>query len=233
MKKIVCTQFILALAATSAFAADTVVTTNTDTNTTVSSGVTYDEPNATGLNNEMVGITPQLGVINMKTLDGTQISRGLIGMTLDVNGTGFVNRTLGMGYTNVYSGITLGALYSHVGSQGANFVGDNDGSANGGAYGGANMAIIPANVKIGYSFGNFLAAVHGGGNVFYQSIASSTAVGINATVSNASAWSFLPNAGLDLQYGVNNKIAVLLRPDWTMAGSNSMVSATLGATFPI
>src|SRR5689334_495711 len=58
-----------------------VETDNSITTTTI-----VDVPNTTGLNNEIVGITPQLGVINFRNLDNTVSNRGLLGLTVDVNG---------------------------------------------------------------------------------------------------------------------------------------------------
>jgi len=194
--------------------------------------ITHDEPNTTGLNNSRVGVTPQFGLISFRNEDGSGLSRGVLGLTVDVNGTGFVNQVFGRGYTDIYSGITLGMLYSHLGSPSSNFFGSSEGTF-GSGFGGANLVVLPLNGKVGYSFGNFLLAGHGGVNAFYRSIASAVRLGTTASNSSDSDWSVLPNVGLDLQYGVTNQIAVQLRPDWTFAGSNPAFSATLGATMPI
>lgn len=209
------------------------VTTRYEAADSTTTTVTEKDLNTTGLNNQIFSVTPQVGAMHLRDTDGNVLNRGVAGLTAEFNGTGVVNQTFGRGATNIYSGITTGLFYSHVGTAsstgifGANNAGTNP------AADGTHLLMIPANLKVGYSFGNLLLGVHGGGNVFYRSIARTAAVGQVPNSTGNSDWSILPNIGFDVQYNVNRQIAVLLRPDWTMAGSNSIVTATLGATLSI
>jgi hypothetical protein len=152
-----------------------------------------------------------------------------------MNGASLAANVLGMNTSsvkNIYFGPQIGFIYSHIGPAASEFFGNNAADSNVGSPG-ANMFFVPTDLKIGYNLGNFRAALHGGANFFYRSVASSIQLGYNPDLGSGSAVSYIPNFGADLEYGVTNAIAVILRPDLTFGGSNRVWGATLGVSLPI
>lgn len=188
-----------------------------------------------GLGGELVGIKPQVGVINYRDTFGNVGNRGIVGFTTDMNAAGLLSRMTGMGggmAGNVFLGPSTGLFYSHIGSGNANFLGSSpDLGASGSP--GTNMFMVPINLKAGYSFGKFRPSIHGGGNLIYRSVANSFALGKDPNQSSRGATSLMPNLGLDLEYGVTNAVAVVLRPDVTFGGSNPVWTTSLGASIPL
>jgi hypothetical protein len=205
---------------------------NTSTTTTTEVGP------AEGLSGELVGIKPQVGFINFRDAANNFDDRGAIGLTLDMNAASALTRIMGIGNGSpLFIGPSIGAFYSHIGAVDGGFFGSDTTSPatpNGGSSsGGANLVLLPADLKVGWNFGYFRAAVHAGGNVFYSSVANAVALGINPRTSTSSNWNILPDVGADLEYGMTNKIALIARPDWTMSGSNRMLALTVGASIPL
>jgi hypothetical protein len=190
-----------------------------------------------GIVDEKIGIRPQAGVVNYRDASNAKSNRALYGATLDFNLVNMSNMMEKHRNTGLYLGPSTGLLYSHIGAVGGTFFGDS--GAQGGTQGvpnsnpGANMFLIPANLKAGWTVYGFRLSAHGGGNVIYRSAANSVLVGKNSPDTSNSKWGILPNAGADLEYGVLNGGAIVLRPDWTFGGSNSMFTGTIGLSVPI
>jgi hypothetical protein len=187
---------------------------------------------------EKIGIKPQVGVVNYRDASNAKSNRALYGATVDFNMAGFANNMLGMQHNSgLYLGPQTGFLFSHIGAVGGTFFGDS--GAQGGTPNvansdpGANMFMIPANLKAGWTLYGFRASAHGGGNVIYRSSAASVLVGKNTPITTGSKWGMLPDAGAELEYGVLNGGAVIARSDWTFGGSNTMFTGTLGLSLPI
>lgn len=180
------------------------------------------------LTNQGIGISPQFGVVNYRDLFGNTGNRATYGMTSDIN-----LPKLSMNTPELFIGPSVGFIYSHIGSGNANFFGSSpsDGTAVGDA--GTNMFFIPTDLKIGYNFGDFRPSLRGGANLFYTSSAQSFALGPHPTASSNSQWNYLPNVGVDLEYGFTKSIAAIARGDYTPAGSFPIWAASLGATIPI
>jgi hypothetical protein len=174
------------------------------------------------LRSEVVGIRPQAGALFFENaLTGNTDSRFLGGLTLDVN----VLRG-----SPVYLGPSTGFLFSHVGPVDANFFGTDSPTA---GDSGGNIFIVPANLKLGYNIGDrFRVAAHGGANLVYRSIANALNIG-GTLLGSESDTTFYPNAGLDLEWGLGQNIALTLRPDWTFTTGPDMATATLALAIPI
>lgn len=180
------------------------------------------------LTQEGIGISPQVGVVNYHDNFGDTCNRVTYGMTTDMN-----IPKLSMNTPDVFLGPQLGFFYSHLGSGNAGGFGSSpsDGSAIGVA--GTNMFFIPTDLKLGYNIGNFRPAIHGGANLYYTSSADNFSLGASPATGTGSQWSYLPDVGLDLEYGITKSIALIARPDITFAGSNRIWNASLGATIPL
>ncbi len=190
-----------------------------------------------GLVDEKVGLKPQIGDVNYIDASGGRSNRALYGATVDFNMSSFVNKELETSATGLFLGPSTGFLFSHIGAVGAGYLGDS--GAQGGTQGipnsdpGANMFIVPADLKAGWTVDKWRVSAHGGGNVIYRSSAASVQVGKNTPITTNSKWGILPNAGADLEYGVVNGAALILRPDWTFGGSNTLFTGTVGLSIPI
>jgi hypothetical protein len=190
-----------------------------------------------GLVDEKVGLKPEVGDVNFRDASGGRANRAIYGATLDFNVGEVFNKMMGaQAKSGLFLGPSTGFFYSHIGSVGGNFFGDNGTgtttAANSGDPG-ANMFFLPADLKAGWTFMNVRLSAHGGGNVIYRSNANAVPVGVNSPNTTNSKWGILPNAGADLEYGVLNGGAIILRPDWTFVGSNNMFTGTLGLSLPI
>jgi len=190
-----------------------------------------------GLVDEKVGLKPQIGDINYRDASNAKSNRALYGATLDFNLGDMANNAMGTSSSGLFLGPSTGILYSHIGSVGGGFFGES--GAQGGTPGvpnsnaGANLFLVPANLKAGWTFDRLRLSAHGGGNVIYRSAANTVLVGKNTPDTPNSKWGILPNAGADLEYGVLNGGAIIVRPDWTFGGSNSMFTGTVGFSMPI
>jgi hypothetical protein len=187
---------------------------------------------------EKIGLKPQAGVVNYRDASNAKSNRALYGATVDFNVADKLNEMMGTEHrAGLFLGPQLGFLYSHIGAVGGTYFGDS--GAEGGTPGvpnsnpGANMFLLPANLKLGWTLYGFRLSAHGGGNVIYRSAANSVLVGKNTPDTPNSKWGILPDAGAELEYGVLNGGAILVRSDWTFGGSNTMFTGTIGYSFPI
>ncbi|MEO5971413.1 MAG: hypothetical protein ABIQ95_15925 [Bdellovibrionia bacterium] len=181
-----------------------------------------------GLRNEVVGIKPQVGALVFSDQRGNTNSRIVEGFTVDGNMSNMINKD----WSNLFIGPSVGVLFSHLGDPTANFLGmhPDPNSTTGG--GGANLLIIPANVKVGYNImDNLRLAAHGGGNVLYRSLISSMNLG-DTTTDTGSGWSLFPNIGADAELGLGKNVALMLRPDWTVTPGATVFSGTVALNFP-
>ena len=170
---------------------------------------------------EGFGIKPQAGVMVFHSpLDNTNQARLTGGLTLDANVTKWV---MGDEPTSLYIGPSTGALYSHLGSSNANFVGNNAT----GTGTNTNFLLIPANLKLGWNASDVTRiSIHGGGNVVYRSTAGTIALG--SAGAGSSGWDMFPNFGGDLEFGLGRSVAFLMRPDWTFTNTNNLFTGTIG-----
>ncbi len=177
-----------------------------------------------GMTTEVFGIKPQFGVLDYKTQTGATETRAAIGATFEWN---FAN-TLSHNTTRWYVGPVTGLIYSHIGNNGANFVGSGDAS------GGANLTQIPLNLKVGYAFSDaFRLSLRGGGNVIYRSAVETVAIGNTLTTVSGSSWNIYPNVGADVEFGLGKNVTLMLRPDFTLTSNNNMFTGTIGIAFPV
>ena len=180
--------------------------------------------NKGGLKDESIGLKPEVGVLNFNDATGNKTSRGAVGLAFDMN----FSKILSGVAQNIYFGISTGGLYSHVGGTGSNFFGSSP-TANGSGTGGANVALFPANLKLGYNFTDkFRVSGHGGGNVIYSSVANAITTG-----DNSRNWNIYPNAGADVDIGLGKSVALTLRPDWTFTPNVGFFTGTLEFGFAL
>lgn len=176
------------------------------------------------LKDEVVGIIPQVGVVGFLDSTSTRQSRGVAGLGFDYNVAPLLGDRGGKDY---FLGLSTGAFYSHMGATDANFFGATNNQA-GGA--GANLLVIPADLKVGYNFTpSFRGSLHGGGNITYRSAANAANTG--DTRSSDSLWRLYPNAGADLELQVGKHVSLIARPDVTFTSGPTVLMGTLGATF--
>jgi hypothetical protein len=174
---------------------------------------------------EVLGVKPQAGVMVFNSpIDDTSQSRGVLGMTLDWNVTKAI---LGDRSADVFLGPSIGVLYSHVGTGRAGFFGNGDGTNNQ-FDGGANLLLLPANLKLGWNMtDNFRLSAHGGGNVIYRSVANSMRLG-DGSSADSSLWKIYPNIGGDIEIGLGKAVGLLIRPDFTLTPQNDVFTGTVG-----
>lgn len=171
----------------------------------------------TYMTDEMVGIKPQIGVVNFTNAVGEVSNRLTYGFGIDFNAASL----LSMDYSRWYLGPQTGFSYSHLGNPSSDFVGSNATTSIG--QGNANFIVMPLNLKAGYAPLEWLrVSAHGGGNVIYRSVVNSIALG-----SNPNNWAILPNVGADVEFAVTQKIGVTLRPDWTVSGNSTVFNGSL------
>ena len=185
--------------------AETTLGTTTATTSEVSRGY---------LKNEGIAVKPQLGVIAYRDNTLTDTARAAGGIGLDWN----VAKAFSMS-PSVYMGPSSGFIYSHLGSATSNFFGSGADFVENQA--GANLLVIPANLKVGYNINDFYrVSVHGGGNVVYRSIASSMQLGSDFA-QDGSLWKMYPNAGFDLEAGLGPNLSLAIRPDVTFTTTDN------------
>ena len=188
----------VALSTTAAFAEDE----------TVGGGVS--EAQAVSLNkgtlkDESIGLKPEVGAFLFQDNTANQTARGAIGVGFDAN---FSHILSGVAQ-NTYFGISTGGLWSHLGASGSNFFGYN---SPGGTTAGANLFMVPGDVKLGYNVqDNLRISAHGGVNLMYNSQPSS----INWGSATSRNWNIMPNVGADIDFGLSKNVVLTLRPDWT------------------
>jgi hypothetical protein len=174
------------------------------------------------LREELVSVKPQVGAIAFTDAQNESTSRLAAGATADMNLVPFIDSTL----REWYVGPVVGLFYSHLGDTDANFFGANTTAPSG--LGGANLAIIPTNLKVGYAFTEFYRiSAHGGGNIVYRSVANSLNLGAGSNSSD-SLWKYYPNVGGDLDIAIARSVALTLRPDVTFTPGNTVFTGTLG-----
>jgi len=228
------TAFVMLLGPSSVFAQDDWGSVSGDqAEATSSTQISASHPGSGSLNNEKFAVTPELGVFSYATaLNGTQ-TRGMIGFGLDMNAvTTFIPPEKRNDiWSSIYIGPQTGFFYAHTGSATSNFLGTSPTVAD--AFASGNLMLLPLDLKIGYSpTDNVRISVHGGGNIFYQSVAGTvnltrgtTVIGTTAAATN---WNIYPNVGGDIEWGVGKNISVLIRPDVTLAPGASPFTGTVG-----
>lgn len=176
------------------------------------------------MKDETLGFVPQYGVLTYIDNKGETRGRQLAGLGIDFNFASLFKNNV----RDYFLGLSTGAFYSHMGDSTSNFFGDSP-STNEGA-GGANLVVIPVDAKIGYHFTpSFRAALHGGGNIIYRSIANTANLGDGSDSSN-SLWRMYPNLGADFEWQVGDYVSVMARPDLTIAPNENLFMGTVGAT---
>jgi hypothetical protein len=206
------------ITATSAFAA---------TDSTEMSSNSEASANRTYVADEMVGIKPAVGFVTYSDAIGNNATRMSYGITGEFN----LSSLAGMDFTRYFVGPETGFVFSHLGNPGSDGVGSSADQNYGSA--GANMFMIPVNLKVAYAPIRWVRlGAHGGGNVVYRSIANSMKLGSPAEDGTDSAWRMYPNIGADLDFSVTRNVALSFRPDWTITNDTSMFSGlfTLGVT---
>lgn len=171
------------------------------------------------IGDEMLGVKPALGFNTYNTdPTNTQAStstRAAFGVSAEFN----LASPLNLDFTRWFIGPQTGFTYSHLGSSDADFFGSNTETNQ---TGGANLAIIPLNLKGGFAPVTwFRAGLHGGANVVYRSIASS--IVLDYTDLN---WRLVPNVGADFDFAISKQISLSVRPDWTVSSSQNLFSTT-------
>lgn len=173
-----------------------------------------------GLQEEIIGIKPQVGIVNFTDVLGQDATRAAAGLTLDIN--------LAEATDTLFFGPSTGVIYSHIGGADANFIGTDS------QFGGnssANLLQVPLNGKLGINVGNAIRlSGHGGGNLVYRSAASSIRLSPESTAQSGSDWTVFPNAGADLEFGLGGHSALILRGDYTFTSGPDMLTATIGFT---
>lgn len=202
------------LAATAAWAQDD-NSANTATTTTTTTEVTHGY-----LRDETVGLKPEVGLMAYTDAFGNSTSRLAVGFDLDWN----ILRAVDPEEGDTFFGIDTGFIYSHMGSPTSNFWGS---SATTIQDAGANMFLIPADLKLGYAFADkYRLSIHGGGNITYRSVASSLYLG-DSSFQPGSVWRIFPNVGADLEIAMGRNAAILLRPDVTLTPGNTIFTGML------
>jgi len=178
------------------------------------------------LRREVVGISPQVGVVSFNDVTGNYTSRATAGMNIAFNATPLLSDSE---WSPFYMGIATGAYYSHLGATTSNFFGT-DPSASIGSRG-ANLLVVPANLKAGINImDNVRLSAHGGGNVTYRSSANAINFGPATSSDTGSVWRMYPNAGADLEIGLSRNVALSARPDFTFTTGNTLFMGTVGLT---
>jgi len=193
---------------------------------------TSDKPTgiyAQSLRDEVLGISPQVGVIGYADLGGQYTSRMAEGINLNFNLIPLVAPDA----KDYYAGISTGAYFAHLGSHSSNLFGAN---ADNGDFtsSGANLAVIPVDVKVGYNLeDNLRLSVHGGGNLTYRSVASSADFGTATSGNDQEAWRIFPNGGVDVEWTLAKDITLTARPDFTGTTGRVLYMTTVGIVAPL
>jgi hypothetical protein len=184
------------------------------------SETTTDEVQGGYLQNEGFGLKPHAGVVVFNDPIEEDTTRGIVGIQLSWN----LARAFEYS-TPLYFGIETGGFFSHLGAPGSNFFGSDDNGLGGG---GANMVLIPANLKVGIApVESVRLSAHGGGNVLYRSVANAINTG-TSSVGGEDVWRIYPNVGGELEFALGRNAALTLRPDWTITPGDDFFVGTLG-----
>jgi len=193
---------------------------------------TSDKPSgifAQSLRDEVLGISPQVGVIGYADLNGLYTSRMAEGLNLNFNVIPLVSQDA----KDYYAGISTGIFYAHLGSHSSNFFGANA-DASDFTSSGSNLAVIPVDLKIGYNVSDSLRlSAHGGGNLTYRSVASTADFGTATSGNDQEAWRIFPNAGADLEWTVAKDVTLTARPDFTGTEGRVLYMTTVGIVAPL
>ncbi len=188
-------------------------------------GTSFTTTHDTGqgeLSTEAFSLKPEVGVVRYSaTTDGGGNTRAAAGLDMEFN----LARLTGTP-TAVYTGIQTGVVYSHLGSAGGSFWGGSGGDQS--TDPGANMLLIPADLKVGWNVLDYLRiSAHGGGNLTYRSAGNSAAFGPSSGNTGA-VWRIFPNVGGDIDVGITRNISLLLRPDVTLTTGSTLFTGTVG-----
>ena len=181
-------------------------------------------PNSGTLKGEVVGIKPQVGVatFNQKSISGGD-ARAAYGLTLDFNVINMMSNPSDS-MQSWYIGPSTGFLYSNIGGPGANFFAS---SSNAGPS--SNVFQIPADLKVGYNFGQSARlSLHGGGNIIRRSDVSLVAIGTPNPAASGSDTTIFPNVGADVEFGLGKNFGLLIRPDLTLTKGPNVYTGTIG-----
>jgi hypothetical protein len=172
------------------------------------------------LKNEGFSLKPHAGVVVFSDPIEDDTTRGVVGLQLAWN----LARAFEYS-TPLYFGVETGGFFSHLGSPGSNFFGSDDNGLGGG---GANMVLIPANLKVGIApVDSVRLSAHGGGNVLYRSVATAINAGTDLGAGE-DIWRIYPNVGGEIEFSLGRNAALSLRPDWTITPGDDFFVGTLG-----
>ncbi len=172
------------------------------------------------LRNEVFSLRPNAGAIVYHDTTNATTTRAIYGLTADWNFAGAFTDN-----SSAFAGISSGGLFSHLGSATSDFWGSSPSSVVNSP--GANLVIIPANLKIGYNISDAVRlSARGGGNVMYRSEGVSMNVG-SSTATTGKIWRIYPNVGGDLDVGLTRGLTLGLRPDYTFTPGGNVFVGTL------
>jgi hypothetical protein len=172
------------------------------------------------LRNEIFSLRPNAGAIVYHDVTDASTTRAIYGLTADWNFAGAVSNN-----PSVFFGLSSGGLFSHLGSATSDFWGTSPSSVVNSP--GANLLIIPANLKVGYNIGEAVrVSVRGGGNVLYRSEGVSMNVGPSTATTN-SIWRIYPNFGGDVDVALTRGLTLGFRPDYTITPGSNIFVGTL------
>ena len=175
------------------------------------------------LKESRISVQPSVGVLSYRDEQDNATARASYGFTLDSNLLKVMDPTP----TRFFFGPATGLIFSHMGSATADFFGS---SVDNGRTNGANLVLIPANLKIGYNLrDNFRLSARAGGNITYRSVGDSVAWGDSSQeLGSGGGWKMFPNVGMDLEWGVGKNTTVLIRPDYTITPGTDFFSGSIG-----
>jgi hypothetical protein len=163
---------------------------------------------------EMLGVKPVIGFSTYNNDQNNQSTRALYGVAAELN----LASPLGIDFTRWFVGPQTGLIISHLGRTDGGFLGTT-GDLEGG---GANLALIPIDLKAGVALSTWVrTGIHGGANVIYRSIASS--IQLDETDLN---WRLVSNFGADIDFVISKQVSLSIRPDWTMSSEQNIFSTT-------
>lgn len=178
-----------------------------------------------GLHNQVVGISAQVGIIDVDDASGKSHARAVYGVTSDFNFLAHANTGRG----RPFFGPAAGFFYSHLGQSGANFFGVNSP----GGVKGADIFLIPLNLKVGYTFGNaYRISGRLGANIIYQNNPASARQAVPGTFIDED-WDASTNLGADVEIGLSRNVSLVLRPDWIFRPGAITFSGTAGLQYPL
>jgi len=193
---------------------------------------TSDKPTglfAQSLRDEVVGISPQVGIIGYSDLNGQYTSRMAEGLNLSFN----VIPLVAQDSKDLYAGISTGIYYAHLGAHSSNFFGSSSDESDF-TSSGSNLAVIPVDIKVGYNLSDSLRlSAHGGGNLTYRSVASTADFGTATSGNDQEAWRIFPNAGADFEWTVAKDVTLTARPDFTGTTGRVLYMTTVGIVAPL